>query len=221
VNLTRDQVAQADLRLAYVQHPFPAQGTTTDTTHLIVGDAVTREGAYVGLTRARERTTTYAADEEPERIDSSPLIRLAERMSRSEPTIPSIHLPLQHEEDINRRSTEAHSAAPRSPLVGPNDLRSDPQGSRPVRNDPPARGTWADADEAVRRSADEPTAGDTDTGESLVPDSGTQGAGRLAQRLEKRPPEREPERPTARPSRRFSDVSRDLAHSRDRDGWEP
>ena len=32
----RDEIAQADLRLAYVQHPFPAQGHTTDTAHLIV-----------------------------------------------------------------------------------------------------------------------------------------------------------------------------------------
>jgi ATP-dependent exoDNAse (exonuclease V) alpha subunit len=30
LSLSREQIAEADLRLAYVQHPFPAQGQTTD-----------------------------------------------------------------------------------------------------------------------------------------------------------------------------------------------
>ena len=54
--MDREQVEQADLRLAYVQHPVPAQGVTTDTTHLIVADHATAEGTYVALTRAREQT---------------------------------------------------------------------------------------------------------------------------------------------------------------------
>ncbi|MDQ2761281.1 MAG: AAA family ATPase, partial [Actinomycetota bacterium] len=61
VVLDRDTAANADLRLAYVQHPFPAQGITTDTAHLIVAEHATREGTYVALTRARERTDIHAA----------------------------------------------------------------------------------------------------------------------------------------------------------------
>ncbi|MGO9794303.1 MAG: hypothetical protein ACLP8S_33705 [Solirubrobacteraceae bacterium] len=38
LTLTEQQTADADLRLVYVQHPFPAQGQTTDTTHLIIGE---------------------------------------------------------------------------------------------------------------------------------------------------------------------------------------
>ncbi|MGH3260757.1 MAG: MobF family relaxase, partial [Trebonia sp.] len=45
--MSREQLERADARLAYVQHPFPAQGITTDTTHLVVGEHATREGTYV------------------------------------------------------------------------------------------------------------------------------------------------------------------------------
>ena len=47
IRLERRELARADLRLAYVQHPFPAQGQTTDTAHLIVAGTATREGTYV------------------------------------------------------------------------------------------------------------------------------------------------------------------------------
>ena len=46
IALTRAQVIEADTRLAYVQHPFPAQGSTVDTAHLIVGEHASREGSY-------------------------------------------------------------------------------------------------------------------------------------------------------------------------------
>jgi len=59
--LNHDQVADADLRLAYAQHPFPAQGHTTDTVHVIIAGQATREGTYVALTRAREQTHIYNA----------------------------------------------------------------------------------------------------------------------------------------------------------------
>jgi ATP-dependent exoDNAse (exonuclease V) alpha subunit len=62
VTLTEQQVADGDLRLAYIQHPFPAQGQTTDTAHLIMGEHATRGGTYVGLTRAREATHVYATE---------------------------------------------------------------------------------------------------------------------------------------------------------------
>ena len=61
VTLGEREIADSDLRLAYVQHPFPAQGQTTDTTHLVIGDHATQEGTYVGLTRARASTDIYAA----------------------------------------------------------------------------------------------------------------------------------------------------------------
>jgi len=61
IPLNQEQIARPDLRLSYVQHPFPAQRQTTSTTHLIVAEHATQEGSYVGLTRARQSTHIYAA----------------------------------------------------------------------------------------------------------------------------------------------------------------
>ena len=93
--LSRERLDQAQARLAYVQHPFPAQGLTSDTTHLIVTDHNSREGSYVALTRARGDTHVYAGEElldaEPDR---DPIARLAEHLGHEEPDLPSIALPL-------------------------------------------------------------------------------------------------------------------------------
>ena len=96
VDLDHQQVDDADLRLAYVQHPFPAQGQTTDTTHLIIAEHATREGTYVGLTRARQTTSLYAGtgfDPMPEGSDR--LQRLADHVGRTEPDAPSIRIALE------------------------------------------------------------------------------------------------------------------------------
>jgi hypothetical protein len=100
VTLDRVQVARADLRLAYVQHPFPAQGLTTDTAHLIIAEHGTREGSYVALTRAREQTHIHAASPADEPAEGDRLQQLAEQMSRTEPDLPSIHTPLANETGI-------------------------------------------------------------------------------------------------------------------------
>ena len=91
ISLNSGQLEQTDVRLAYVQHPFPAQGHTTDTAHLIVGDHATQEGSYVAFTRARERTTIYSQLHQDE---------LAEHIGRSEPEMPSITMPLEHETTV-------------------------------------------------------------------------------------------------------------------------
>jgi conjugative relaxase-like TrwC/TraI family protein len=116
VNLTVDQANAAQLRLAYVQHPFPAQGVTTDTAHLIVSAHATREGTYVALTRARKETHVYA--EEPVISDrgGDRLQALADRISRTEPDLPSIAIPLEHEPSITatpvRREPITHLSRP-------------------------------------------------------------------------------------------------------------
>jgi conjugative relaxase-like TrwC/TraI family protein len=107
VTLDTDQATRADLRLAYVQHPFPAQGQTTDTAHLIVSEHVTREGSYVALTRARERTELYAATPTQTDAKHDRLAAVAERMSRSEPELPSIHTPLLHENEVTNDLEQA------------------------------------------------------------------------------------------------------------------
>jgi conjugative relaxase-like TrwC/TraI family protein len=97
ITLSEEQAAEADLRLAYVQHPFPAQGQTADTVHLIIGEHATREGSYVGLTRAREVTDIYIAASLDRNPDGDRLQALAEHMTRTEPDLPSIRTPLRHE----------------------------------------------------------------------------------------------------------------------------
>jgi hypothetical protein len=94
LGLTEQQITDADLRLAYVQHPFPAQGQTTNTTHLIVGEHATREGTYVGLTRARETTNIHVGDSFGLVPDADQLQRLADHVNRTEPDAPSIRIPL-------------------------------------------------------------------------------------------------------------------------------
>jgi hypothetical protein len=100
VSLNIDQADAARLRLAYVQHPFPAQGLTTDTAHLIVSAHATREGTYVALTRAREETHLYAEESADSDRDGDRLQPLAERISRTEPELPSIAIPLEHDRTI-------------------------------------------------------------------------------------------------------------------------
>jgi ATP-dependent exoDNAse (exonuclease V) alpha subunit len=95
LTMDRAQLTAADLRLAYVQHPFPAQGQTTDTAHLIIGDGTTTEGAYVGITRARERTDLYGVTD-AEQTDQ--VAAVAELLGRSEPEVPSIEIPVARAE---------------------------------------------------------------------------------------------------------------------------
>lgn len=96
----------AQARLAYVSHPFPAQGHTTDTAHLIVAPYATAEGSYVSITRARDHTRIYAArdqlDLSAETTPRQEIDALAERLGRSEPEMPSISLPLAHEQHIEQ-----------------------------------------------------------------------------------------------------------------------
>jgi conjugative relaxase-like TrwC/TraI family protein len=113
LTLDQEQIEQADLRLAYVQHPFPAQGQTTDTAHVIVGGQATREGTYVALTRARQQTDIYAAETAEISPSTDRLEQLADAASRAEPEVPSIITPLIHERGVTselRAATEGEPA---------------------------------------------------------------------------------------------------------------
>ena len=119
---TIDQADAAQLRLAYVQHPFPAQGLTTDTAHLIVSAHATREGTYVALTRAREETHLYADESVDSDRDGDRLQALAERVSRSEPDLPSIAIPLEHEPTITAMPARRERVIqPSRPISQPSD----------------------------------------------------------------------------------------------------
>lgn len=94
ITMDREQLSSADLRLAYVQHPFPAQGATTETAHLIASEYATRDGTYVAITRARDQTHIYAASEQLRGPGNHGVENLAERLSVDEAAVASICMPV-------------------------------------------------------------------------------------------------------------------------------
>lgn len=76
----------AELRLAYAQHVYKAQGRTVDRAFVLTGGWQTdQERAYVALTRAREQTDVYVSREDlgEEGMDAGAIERLAERIEVS------------------------------------------------------------------------------------------------------------------------------------------
>jgi ATP-dependent exoDNAse (exonuclease V) alpha subunit len=75
-----------DVRLAYAQHVYKAQGLTTDCALVLAGGWQSdRERAYVALSRARERTDVYVSREDlgEDGTDADLIERLAQRVSVS------------------------------------------------------------------------------------------------------------------------------------------
>jgi ATP-dependent exoDNAse (exonuclease V) alpha subunit len=72
--------------LAYAQHLYKAQGSTVERSQVMLGGWQTdREGAYVALSRARERTDIHVSREDlgEQGMDVGAIERLGERMRRS------------------------------------------------------------------------------------------------------------------------------------------
>jgi ATP-dependent exoDNAse (exonuclease V) alpha subunit len=105
----------AELRLAYAQHVYKAQGRTVDEAFVLMGGWQTdKERAYVALTRARERTDVFVSREDlgEEGMDAGAIERLAERIEQSnaqeasieraelEPRSLDAELALQQERDV-------------------------------------------------------------------------------------------------------------------------
>jgi conjugative relaxase-like TrwC/TraI family protein len=114
----RELLDAAQTRLSYVQHPFPAQGVTVDSGHVIVGEHATAEGSYVALTRARMSTHLYATPDRelaPDAGREAVVAALAERMGRTEPEMPSIALPLAHEQRVEAEHARETRPRPSPP----------------------------------------------------------------------------------------------------------
>ncbi len=76
----------SEVRLAYAQHVYKAQGATVDRALVLTGGWQTdRESAYVALTRARERTDLYVSREDlgEDGMDDGAIQRLSERIAVS------------------------------------------------------------------------------------------------------------------------------------------
>lgn len=151
LQLAEQQIADADLRLAYVQHPFPAQGQTTDTAHLIIAEHATREGTYVALTRARHETHVYAAETADPASELDGLQNLANRVNRTEPEMPSIETSLAHERATaaaTQATTDSHA---NESHTGDHDLDIRPKVEVRGRDD-----TRRDQDPDPEKPANEP-----------------------------------------------------------------
>jgi conjugative relaxase-like TrwC/TraI family protein len=86
-----------DLRLAYAQHVYKAQGATVARAFVLTGGWQTdRERAYVALSRAREQTDIYVSREDlgEQGMDAGAIERLGEALSESHAKQASIATPL-------------------------------------------------------------------------------------------------------------------------------
>jgi len=86
----------SDLRLAYAQHVYKAQGRTVDRAFVLTGGwQADRERAYVALTRARERTDIYVSREDlgEQGMDAGAVERLGEAIATSTAEPASITTP--------------------------------------------------------------------------------------------------------------------------------
>jgi conjugative relaxase-like TrwC/TraI family protein len=212
VTLSVDQVDAAQLRLAYVQHPFPAQGITTDTAHLIVSAHATRQGTYVALTRAREETHLYTEDSVDSDRDGDRLQALAERISQTEPDLPSIAVALDHEPTITA------TPAGRESVNEPSRTISQP----PDDDHPRARDRTATNEETAFDRENEPDTRPPTTErdpavaheDGIDPDTPSHADQHTRRR-------RWPHRPRIEPDRHQPEPIRDNAETTRPPGWEP
>lgn len=86
------------------------------TIHLSVADHATKGGSYVALSSARHQTTIHATAD-PD-VEGDRLGRLAARMSRTEPQVPSID-PLAYETAIAPIAADEHHTSPPDPVSRP------------------------------------------------------------------------------------------------------
>jgi conjugative relaxase-like TrwC/TraI family protein len=212
VTLSVDQADAAQLRLAYVQHPFPAQGLTTDTAHLIVSAHATRQGTYVALTRARQETHLYAEQSEDSDRDGDRLQALAERIRQTEPDLPSIAVPLNNEPTITA------TPARREPVNEP---------SRPISQPPHHDHSEASEQtstneettfDGVNERDTRATTAERDTAVAYERGIDLNALGLSDQEMRRR---RWPRRPEIEPDRHQREPARDNAEDTHAPGWEP
>jgi ATP-dependent exoDNAse (exonuclease V) alpha subunit len=110
----------SDVRLAYAQHVYKAQGLTTDRAMVLMGGWQSdRERAYVALSRARERTDVYVSREDlgHEGVDADLVTRLADRVAVSHAQQASVtREEVRRDQDVGRWQLGAREeGSPRRP----------------------------------------------------------------------------------------------------------
>ncbi|HEY4996434.1 MAG TPA: MobF family relaxase [Solirubrobacteraceae bacterium] len=110
----------SDLRLAYAQHVYKAQGLTVQHAFVLTGGWQTdRERSYVALSRAQERTDIYVSREDlgEQGLDAGAIERLGEAMSESHAKQASIATPTA--EITSGLGPDAGADPPTGPDIGP------------------------------------------------------------------------------------------------------
>ncbi len=153
-----DTAEFADMRLAYAQHVYKAQGATVDRAFVLTGGwQADRERAYVALSRARERTDIYVSREDlgEQGMDTGAIQRLGEAIAESRAKRASITTPLAERRPA--RDIELASAIELEPTggLGPG------AGAVP----PPGAGTGPTSEVGSKlRLAHEPRDGESEVG---------------------------------------------------------
>ncbi len=115
-----------DIRLAYAQHVYKAQGLTTDRALVLIGGWQTdREHAYVALTRARDETNIYTSREDlgHQGLNAEAIDRLADRIEQSNAQEASITR--EPAADRTPDKTVETGVGPDAPQIGPDPVPHD------------------------------------------------------------------------------------------------
>jgi conjugative relaxase-like TrwC/TraI family protein len=127
----------SDLKLAYAQHVYNAQGRTVEHSHVLIGGWQTsRENAYVALTRAREQTDIYATREDlgQQDLDPEAIGRLANAMAESRAQQASIARPAANTDQTTADRTRSEPASERG--WTPHGLDRESEAARAMRDTP-------------------------------------------------------------------------------------
>jgi len=134
-----------DMRLAYAQHVYKAQGLTAQRAFVLSGGWQTdREHAYVAVSRAQERTDIYVSREDlgEQGMDAGAIERLGEAIAESHAQQASITVPIAERDPADAEVTACLTSG-LAPGVG-----ADP----PTGPDPGHEGRESDAGEIMRES---------------------------------------------------------------------
>lgn len=138
------QYARKWIELAYATTVYGAQGETTRSGHMLIGDTTTAAAAYVGMTRGQHNNSAHVVAETPEQAEAI----WSQVFARDPADLGVAHARLQAIDDIDRYGP----AAPVADRCGRAERRrAVPRGGPKRRPEP--------TEPLPRRAADAPTIG--------------------------------------------------------------
>jgi exodeoxyribonuclease V alpha subunit len=123
------QYARRWVELAYATTVYGAQGETTRSGHMVIGDTTTAAAAYVGMTRGRHNNTAHLVAETREHAEAI----WTQVFTRDRADLGVAHARLQAIDDIDRYGP---TAPVRQRAEHPERRRTMPRGRPGQRHDP-------------------------------------------------------------------------------------